>query len=118
MKDLIYTKQQMKELVDAEEYFNSVVFCQYKRQSPITLNNKVTQILNEVTGSKHSLNSTCPKCVYNIFLDAGKLYFKSKEYYDNLRKINNEKEKADNNNGQKSKATVGSKRSKEVLRKA
>ncbi len=74
-----FTKKQLKELKEAESYFQTMVYADYKRNTPRALDEKVHQIYIEATGSPFNINYSCSACIGKLYKLVGKLYFEDLE---------------------------------------
>ncbi len=74
-----FTKQQLKELKEAEDYFRTMVYANYKRNTPRALDEKIHQIYMEATGSPFQINYSCSACIGKLYKLVGKLYFEDVE---------------------------------------
>lgn len=85
MEDKVYfTKEELEELKEAEQYFKTIITQQFKLYSPKRLNAKVAEIYEYRTKKKLHKNFSCNVCVYNIYKTVAQLYYASIEYYKNL----------------------------------
>lgn len=76
---IYFNEEELNELKEAESYFHTCVNASYKRNTPIKLDNKVADIYERATNDKVRRNWSCAKCVYDIYLKVGKMYFASME---------------------------------------
>lgn len=72
-----FNKEQLELLKEAEEYFYTVIKAQYKRGTPITLNDKIADIYDSLGEDKINRNWNCNTCIYNAFKKIGELYYES-----------------------------------------
>lgn len=79
----LYTKEQIQQLKDLNviQYFSTVLNSGFKRGTLRELDEKVADIYEQATSTKVSRNFSCKLCVFNLYRDAGKLYYDSELYY-------------------------------------
>ena len=79
----MYTKEQIKKLkeLDVIQHFNTVLNSDYKRGTFKATDEAVANIYEQASGNKVSRNFSCKLCVFNLYRDAGKLYFESEKYW-------------------------------------
>lgn len=70
------TTKQRNRLKSVEQYLYTIKNAQYKRQTTMTENELVADILDEVTGKHCNRNYSCGACVYDIFNQVAQLYYK------------------------------------------
>lgn len=68
----------MEALAPYEEHLRTAFRMGFKRPSPIADNEKVADIL-AAAGGVFPRNWTCSHCLYRVWSEAGRLYFKTKE---------------------------------------
>ena len=74
-----FNEKQLNELRPYEHHFYTATKENYKRATPSTLNDKIADLYQEVTGNKLNRNWTCGTCVLNAFKAVGELYYQSLE---------------------------------------
>lgn len=76
-------KNQIEILEKAEQYFYTTLYLNYKSVSPIALNKIVADIYDEYNGIKGKYNWSCNQCVMTLYKNMAKIYFQSKDYWEN-----------------------------------
>ena len=84
----ILSKEIIKALEPAEEYFNQVKNG-FKRNSPHALDVKVYEALKSVNPNEPKPNYSCSKCIFELYRKCSKVYNDSKEKIENDGKEKN-----------------------------
>lgn len=71
------TKDQLDSLYPAEIHFDRALNQGTIVSPPRWLSERVCDILDLVTGKKHSRQLSCATCLFQIYKEAGKMYFDS-----------------------------------------
>lgn len=98
----MFSKEEIKELktLGAVEHFDTILNSQYKRWTPHPMNVRVAELLDAARGQVVNRNLSCKSCVYELYKQAGRLYYDS---LAEIQKENLEKARA----AKKSKQTPG-----------
>ena len=75
----LYTPEEMAVLAPFEPHFNTALHMGFKRPSPAADNNTVADILEAASGQKFARNWSCSHCLYKVWSEAAKIYYKTKE---------------------------------------
>lgn len=78
----ILTKEIIKALEPAEEYFRQVSVG-YKRNSTHALDMQVYEALKSINPNEPKPNYSCPKCIFELYRRCGEIYNYSKEMNEN-----------------------------------
>lgn len=103
----MFTKEQINKLkeLDVIQHFETIRNSNFKRGTFKSTDSQVADLLENATGKKVSRNFSCKMCVYNLYLEAGTLYFESVKYLkqENLKKARETKKqnKINSQNGNK-----------------
>ena len=81
MEKKYFTREQLKALEPARDYFRTSVYERWKRGTTMSLNNLVSDIYYEATGKQLQQNWNCGSCSYNNYLTVGRMFFESEEHY-------------------------------------
>ena len=82
----MFSKEEIKELktLGAVEHFDTILNSDFKRGTPHAMNVRVAELLDEARGQVVNRNLSCRSCVYELYKQAGRLY------YDSLAEIQKE----------------------------
>ena len=69
----------MAVLAPFEPHFHTALHMGFKRPSPAADNNTVADILEAASGQKFSRNWSCSHCLYRVWSEAAKIYYKTLE---------------------------------------
>lgn len=75
----LYTPEEMAVLAPFEPHFHTALHMGFKRPSPAADNNTVADILEAASGQKFVRNWSCSHCLYRVWSEAAKIYYKTKE---------------------------------------
>lgn len=89
----MFSKQDLKELKDmgAVEHFDTILNSDFKRGTPHAMNVRVAELLDAARGQVVNRNLSCRSCVYELYKQAGRLYYESLAH---IQKENLEKARA------------------------
>lgn len=89
----MFSKQDIKELKDmgAVEHFDTILNSDFKRGTPHAMNVRVAELLDAARGQVINRNLSCRSCVYELYKQAGRLYYESLAH---IQKENLEKARA------------------------
>lgn len=73
------TEDQIKSLSAYEQHFETAVNGNWSRYPGVVALQEMHRIMEDVTGTKRSLNTNCQSCVLKLLQDCGRLYFQEKE---------------------------------------
>lgn len=82
----MFSREQIKELkaLGAVEHFDTILNSDFKRGTPHAMNVRVAELLDAARGQVVNRNLSCRSCVYELYKQAGRLY------YDSLAEIQKE----------------------------
>lgn len=92
MDKMIFNKEQLTALYDAEIHFKSATTQGIVKNCPRWLVDKVADIYEDATGSKVNRNWGCSVCVFNFLCLVGKIYFKDLQTQGENNIVSNESE--------------------------
>ena len=93
-----YTRKQMETLesLGVMQSFLTATHSDYKRGTTRKQDETVREIYEQATGKKEERNMNCPQCVLTLYRQAGTLYYKSKEYWEEYDRKKKEEEEKNN----------------------
>lgn len=82
----MFSREAIKELkaLGAVEHFDTILNSDFKRGTPHAMNVRVAELLDAARGQVVNRNLSCRSCVYELYKQAGRLY------YDSLAEIHKE----------------------------
>ena len=73
----LFNGGELKKLEKVSGYFYTAVNLSYKNNTTVEENNMVADLYERVTGEKVHRNWACPRCVFELYRKAGKIYYES-----------------------------------------
>ena len=93
----LYTPEEMAVLAPFEPHFHTALHMGFKRPSPAADNNTVADILEAASGQKFSRNWSCSHCLYRVWSEAAKIYYKTLEAPKEDKKVEEVKTTSEEN---------------------